>query len=100
MYINDVPPLDMADDSLFEFLHMEIVSHVYKEHESRGDNDKVAMTSSYSVHERENAGVHCWCLYLMDRSSPLHYFTRPDLCGVWLFSHTFIIYFVVFELSV
>ncbi|XP_012693876.1 trafficking protein particle complex subunit 6B, like isoform X2 [Clupea harengus] len=30
----------MADDSLFEFLHMEIVSHVYKEHESRGDNDK------------------------------------------------------------
>ncbi|XP_062408712.1 trafficking protein particle complex subunit 6B, like [Sardina pilchardus] len=30
----------MADDSLFEFLHMEIVSHVYKEQESRGDNDK------------------------------------------------------------
>lgn len=33
----------MADDSLFEFLHMEIVSHVYKEHESRGDNDKVTL---------------------------------------------------------
>ncbi|XP_030633661.1 trafficking protein particle complex subunit 6B, like isoform X3 [Chanos chanos] len=30
----------MADDALFEFLHMEIVSHVYKEQASRADIDK------------------------------------------------------------
>lgn len=31
----------MADDALFEFLHMEIVSHVYKEHATREDIDRV-----------------------------------------------------------
>lgn len=34
----------MADDALFEFLHMEIVSHVYKEQESRGDHEKERST--------------------------------------------------------
>lgn len=33
---------NMADDVLFEFLHMEIVSHVYKEQASRDDCDKVS----------------------------------------------------------
>lgn len=31
----------MADDVLFEFLHMEIVAHVYKEQATREDIDKV-----------------------------------------------------------
>ncbi|KAJ7990359.1 hypothetical protein DPEC_G00299480 [Dallia pectoralis] len=30
----------MADDVLFEFLHMEMVSHIYKEQASRGEMDK------------------------------------------------------------
>lgn len=30
--------LEMADDSLFDFLHMEIVSQVYK-HSSKGEMD-------------------------------------------------------------
>ncbi|KAL6471743.1 hypothetical protein MHYP_G00203930 [Metynnis hypsauchen] len=34
----------MADDVLFEFLHMEIVSHVYKEQASREDIDKDRIT--------------------------------------------------------
>ncbi|XP_036413591.1 trafficking protein particle complex 6b-like [Colossoma macropomum] len=34
----------MADDVLFEFLHMEIVSHVYKEQTSREDTDKDRVT--------------------------------------------------------
>nr|XP_055052012.1 trafficking protein particle complex subunit 6B, like [Misgurnus anguillicaudatus] len=34
----------MADDVLFEFLHMEIVSHVYKEQATRGDIDKERVT--------------------------------------------------------
>ncbi|KTF93166.1 hypothetical protein cypCar_00029449 [Cyprinus carpio] len=32
---------DMADDVLFEFLHMEIVAHVYREHATREDIDKL-----------------------------------------------------------
>lgn len=36
---------DMADDVLFEFLHMEIVAHVYREHATREDIDKVPSTS-------------------------------------------------------
>ncbi|XP_035647562.1 trafficking protein particle complex subunit 6B, like [Oncorhynchus keta] len=30
----------MADDVLFEFLHMEMVSHIYKDQASRGEMDK------------------------------------------------------------
>lgn len=36
---------DMADDTLFEFLHMEIVAHMYKEQATREDIDKVPSTS-------------------------------------------------------
>ncbi|KAL0972873.1 hypothetical protein UPYG_G00195890 [Umbra pygmaea] len=32
--------IDMADDVLFEFLHMEIVSHIYKDQASVGGMDK------------------------------------------------------------
>ncbi len=35
----------MADDTLFEFLHMEIVAHMYKEQATREDIDKVPSTS-------------------------------------------------------
>uniref|UniRef100_A0A8C1HYD0 Trafficking protein particle complex subunit 6B n=1 Tax=Cyprinus carpio carpio TaxID=630221 RepID=A0A8C1HYD0_CYPCA len=34
----------MADDALFEFLHMEIVAHVYKEQATREDIDKERVT--------------------------------------------------------
>lgn len=37
----------MADDVLFEFLHMEIVAHVYKEHATREDIDKVTWQGLY-----------------------------------------------------
>ncbi|KAI2656091.1 Trafficking protein particle complex subunit 6b [Labeo rohita] len=40
----DVLFSDMADDALFEFLHMEIVAHVYKEHATRDDIDKERVT--------------------------------------------------------
>uniref|UniRef100_A0A4W5QIN7 Uncharacterized protein n=1 Tax=Hucho hucho TaxID=62062 RepID=A0A4W5QIN7_9TELE len=30
----------MADDVLFEFLHLEMVSHIYKDQTSRGEMDK------------------------------------------------------------
>lgn len=43
----DVLFSDMADDALFEFLHMEIVAHVYKEHATRDDIDKVHHHFSY-----------------------------------------------------
>lgn len=37
-------PSEMADEALFDFLHMEIVSHVYK-HSSKGEIDnKVSKT--------------------------------------------------------
>ncbi|KAL7825105.1 hypothetical protein AOLI_G00323120 [Acnodon oligacanthus] len=36
--------VNMADDVLFEFLHMEMVSHVYKEQASREDIDKDRIT--------------------------------------------------------
>lgn len=36
--------IEMADEALFDFLHMEIVSHVYK-HSSKGEIDnKVSKT--------------------------------------------------------
>lgn len=46
---------DMTDEALFEFLHMEIVSHVYKEQQSsKGEMDnKVCSTDmiTYCIKE-------------------------------------------------
>lgn len=43
--------LEMADESLFDFLHMEIVSQVYK-HSSKGEMDnKVSSVSIYNIHD-------------------------------------------------
>ena len=34
---------DMADDVLFAFLHLEMVSHIYRDQASRGEMDKVTL---------------------------------------------------------
>lgn len=41
----------MADDALFEFLHMEMVSHVYKEQASRGETEKHDRATCVSILE-------------------------------------------------
>lgn len=52
----------MADESLFDFLHMEIVSHVYKEQQSsngKGEMDnKVCSIKARINHLTHNTYTH------------------------------------------
>lgn len=50
----------MADDILFEFLHMEMVSHIYMEHTTREDIEKVQFISElYTFGTKALDMVHC-----------------------------------------
>lgn len=40
----------MADDVLFEFLHMEMVSHIYKDQASRAEVDKVGSYNKLHIY--------------------------------------------------
>ncbi|KAM9801598.1 trafficking protein particle complex subunit 6B, like [Neosynchiropus ocellatus] len=61
----------MADEALFEFLHMEIVSHVYKEHlSSKGEMDSKERTACISALEGMGFRVGQGLIERLTRDSP------------------------------
>jgi len=55
----------MADDALFEFLHMEIVSHVYKEHATREDIDRVPSYIAHIIYFYDLLYHFVFCICIM-----------------------------------
>lgn len=66
----------MADENLFEFLHMEIVSHVYKEQQSgKGEMDnKVCL-------------INAWTNQLQLKNNLILELDEQSTCKILLYTH-------------